>query len=456
MTNDQLEEYFCQDKSDWYIINNGGQKIWDNHKVEEFWDKIRTYKMAIKNYNFDNYVFPKFLRNGYYADSRKSTFKWDFWEANEVMDFNSDVSFISARFLDQAHFTAVKFTNVKFFYTVFEDSANFDHCLFIGQTNFGLTKFNDSGNFSYTQFDSAEFSNLNFERNTTTFFNAEFKNRVRFVNVNFNSRIIFRDIVLNEDSDFLFVCFNGNTDFGYARFKKRVLFDGVMGKVNLDMINCGEHSYKSISIEKKYLSTPPRICFKNSIFNRECYISSVDLKDVTFDLCDVSNLTFIRCVWIISNGRLITNEEGRELIDLEEHYRQLKRNFDDRKDWEKSGLAYVSEMEIRKMRLYKEKKYYQWFIYWFYGFFGGYTQDFKKPVISIAGLISISTLIFYFIDFNIVHSIQRSFKGALPYIEIGIQKPFSNYWLIIKNIETVLGGTFLTFFILAIRKRFKQ
>jgi hypothetical protein len=456
MTNNQLEEYFCQDKSDWYKINNGGQKIWDNYKVEEFWAKIRTYKMAVKDYNFDNYVFPKFQMNGYSPDTRKSSFQWDFWEVNEVMEFNSDVSFISSRFLDQAHFMAVVFTNVNFILTVFDDRANFNNSLFRGKTRFASPKFNNGVNYALSQFDTVEFSNINFDGNSVSFTNVEFNNKVRFVLTNFNSRTIFRDSIFNDDGEFSFVFFNDNTDFDHARFKKEVIFNNIVGKINLDMINCGEHIFSSNNKDKTYLSSPPKICFKNTYFSKDSFISRMDLKNISFDFCDVSNLTFRRCLWIITDGRLISNENGRDLIDSEEHYRQLKRNFDDRKDWEKSGLAYVSEMEIRKKRLFIEKKYYQWFIYWFYGFFGGYTQDFRRPMISIVALISISTLMFYFIDFNIIHGVERSIKGALPYFEIGIEKPFSSYWLIMKNVETVLGGTFLTFFVLAVRKRFKQ
>ncbi|MBC8756389.1 hypothetical protein H2O64_17065 [Kordia sp. YSTF-M3] len=113
-------------------------------------------------------------------------------------------------------------------------------------------------------------------------------------------------------------------------------------------------------------------------------------------------------------------------------------------------------MEMRKRRLFLEKKYYQWFIYKFYDVFGGYTQDFKKPILSILCLILMFSGIYYFIDYDILKALQRGVKGALPYMEIDTKNPFEGYWLILRNIELVLGGTFLAFFVLALRKRFKQ
>ena len=111
---------------------------------------------------------------------------------------------------------------------------------------------------------------------------------------------------------------------------------------------------------------------------------------------------------------------------------------------------------MRKRRLYLEGKNYQWFIYKFYDVFGGYTQDFRKPVVSLTGLIFIFSVLYFFIDYDVSNAIQRGIKGALPYMKIDIEYPTQFLWIILRNLEFILGGTFLTFFILALRKRFKQ
>ena len=72
------------------------------------------------------------------------------------------------------------------------------------------------------------------------------------------------------------------------------------------------------------------------------------------------------------------------------------------------------------------------------------------------GLTIVFSFIYFFIDYDIIKAIQRGIKGALPYIVIDTENPFKGYWLIARNLEFLLGGTFLTFFVLALRKRFKQ
>ena len=456
MTKEQLQKYFCQDKSNWYIINNGGQKVWDMQKVDEFWELIRIHKMDIKDYNFANFVFPKFQRNGSNPSTRESSFRSDFWKKRQITDFDKEVSFISAKFLSPALFSSVKFEKVQFIKTVFEENAQFNNCIFNDIANFSHFEFSEPVSFCGAKFNGrnrgAEFSSIIFGH-VSDFRNVIFNSRVRFVNSTFHLRSLFNNAVFNVDVDFKHNDFKNYLDLSNVQFFKKALFENNnFIRVNMESVNKKDFEY----LDKITPAFPPKINFVDSDFNSGFIISNTNLKDISFDNCDVTDLTFKRCDWAIQNDRLVINEVGRELKDSEEHYRQIKRNFNNKKNWEMSGLAYVSEMDMRRKRLWNEKNYYSWFLYWFYGYFSGYTQDIKKPILSIIALISISTLIFYFIDQNIVNGFQRSLKGALPYFEIGIEKPFAGYWLIIKNIETILGGTFLTFFVLALRKRFKQ
>ena len=111
---------------------------------------------------------------------------------------------------------------------------------------------------------------------------------------------------------------------------------------------------------------------------------------------------------------------------------------------------------MRKKRLWKEKRFVDWVIYKFYDLFGGYTQDYIRPLLCLFILSGISTVIYYFMDYSVLKAFQRGVKGSIPYLQIDIEKPFYGYWLIWKNIQLVLSGTFIAFFILALRKRFKQ
>ena len=74
---------------------------------------------------------------------------------------------------------------------------------------------------------------------------------------------------------------------------------------------------------------------------------------------------------------------------LEYTYRQLKKNFENSKDWELSGKAYRSEMKMRRSRLLcvAKRKYlffsyhfYEWVLYWIYGRMSGFTQSMLTPI----------------------------------------------------------------------------
>lgn len=225
MSNQEMIEYFCGDKTDWYSIDNGGRKIWDSEKVNEFWEKIKAHKMAIKDFNFDNFVFPKFQMNGYDSKNRKSTLRWDFWDKGQIMEFDDDASFVSAKFLDSALFMANKFKNVKFIQTKFEGDAFFDNISCQGTIDFGHLTFSNSVSFVGSEFKGilASFSSVVFE-GVADFRQINFNSRVRFINNRFNSRTLFNDSAFNDDCEFKHNDGSKTIDFSRVRFFKKALF----------------------------------------------------------------------------------------------------------------------------------------------------------------------------------------------------------------------------------------
>lgn len=456
INNKGTQEYFCRDKSDWYIINNGGQKEWDLSKVDEFWELIRINKMAQKDYNFDNFVFPKFQMNGHDPVKRKSNFNWDFWSKGQIKEFDGVASFVNSKFLAPALFSGTNFNNIKFILTVFEEGAHFHNLECNGRVEFGHLNIQKYISFYGSKFngsrDTLSFSSVIFDA-VTDFRDIQVHSKLRLINSSFNYRVLFNKAIFNEVVEFKHNDIFKSIDLSRVNFSKKVLFENNnFSSFKLDSINKESIELNGIN----HVPSPPKLEFIDSYFNQNCILSNIDLSNVSFINCDVSDLSFKRCDWIVKNNRLYSNENGKELKNFEEHYRQLKRNFDNRKHWEMSGFAYVSEMETRQKRLWEEKNYYSWFIYWFYGFFSRYTQDIKRPVVSLLVLILFSSIYYYFIDYSYLKAIQRGFKGALPYLLIDTENPFQGYWLILRNIEFLLSGTFFAFFVLALRKKFKQ
>jgi len=274
----------------------------------------------------------------------------------------------------------------------------------------------------------------------------------------FNYRVSFENAIFLGEMYFEFIVFTQGISFRHTIFKNKLLIRGTKFYGNLFFATAKFEELELIDIE-----IANGIFFHNHNFTSGAFFQRVNLTNTSFWQCDLTNTIFKECDWG-NHSRIRLHDEKdkysdhRDIKALEELYRQLKRKFDSDKDWELSGKAYVSEMEMRKKRLWKQGNYYSWFIYWFYGFFGGYTQSLLKPILSIISLVIVFSFIYFYIDYNVLYALQRGTKGALPYLSIDIAKDdqFNGYWLIARNIELVLGGTFLSFFILALRKRFKQ
>ncbi len=513
-----VREYFKKDKTDWYKEDDNNYKNWDSSKVIQFWNLIRKFFMPRgkekKMYDFRYFYFPEIISpsgfEGFFKEFKERVFseKIDFSGATflDIFSFSktifkqevkfkrvtfNDLYIVNAKFEKNVIFDYCEYQSININNSSFNEDSYFRHNIFNNESNFnnntfnGLTWFNDS-NFQ----SKAYFSRVIFLNNRTIFNEVEFHDDVEFDECVFHKEVQFMPTTFSKSVEFIRSEFHDKTSFNQSQFKGITIFDKPIFKEKTDFSYCyfEDINFKEINTHWPYrdynYTEPPKLYFKDVFFNSKTFIKNTDLTKLELDNSDVTNITFSRCIWDDQQNRLklinelpIRNIETKnqlklsdensskktsienlikKLRDSENHYRQLKKNFDSAKSWELSGKAYVSEMEMRKRRLYLEGKNYQWFIYKFYDVFSGYTQDFRKPMVSLVGLILLFSGLYFFIDYDFVKALQRGIKGALPYMQINTETKFEGYWLILRNIELVLGGTFLAFFVLALRKRFKQ
>ncbi|WP_430408668.1 hypothetical protein [Kordia sp.] len=521
------KDYFQKEKTDWYE-NNERMQLSLIIKESDFWKLIRKFSMPRgekkRLFDFSNFIFPAFEPQHLNELSIKGKSYDNFWKKEDNKVFTYSVNFNEAIFLKKSIFTDTVFqANIEFVNAKFNDGLIIGNCEFnkniifrkselesleiyestfqkemtfkdsecYGKLSVGTTNFKGFPSFYYSKFhQKAIFGKSEFSGHACRFNDSIFLEDVEFFECNFGNNTEFLAVTFSKKADFIRPEFHDKVSFNQSQFKGVTIFDLPIFKGKADFSYCyfEDVNFKEVntfwSRRKLNYTKPPELYFKDVFFNSKAFIKNTDLSALELDNCDVSNITFSRCVWNDDKNRLkLVNElphknietENRlklanhhpskkaavenlinKLRDSENHYRQLKKNFDTTKSWELSGKAYVSEMEMRKQRLWLEGKLYQWFIYKFYDVFGGYTQDFKKPIVSLVGLILVFSGLYFFIDYDISRAIQRGVKGALPYMQITTGTAFEGYWLILRNLELVLGGTFLAFFILALRKRFKQ
>ncbi|MFL0095487.1 pentapeptide repeat-containing protein [Tenacibaculum maritimum] len=510
-----LEAYFTSDKTSWFTLDEEKSKIWDTNKVSEFWERIREYKIKREDYDFSDYVFPEFEDFDENIEKESSGFNFSIDLRESQTKFQKEVVFLGATFLGNVCFRDCIFQGkVDFSCVEFCWQICITDCIFNKTTSFDHSIFHEGLVLTGSEFRS-EMSLCHAELKEHVVFEDNIFNKLYWPGVNFKTPAYLSDLMVNDKAIFFQNVFEEGVYFSNIIFKKNVDFSGVkstfriqfhevlfMKRVKFDYARIREKflihscsfldkcSFIKVKLEKFHLEDlnktiqkeehdpfffthgedlsdhlvekltkdplPPNLIFDSIGFDTDALFTRIDLRKVELYNCDVATIKFSRCDWNVDNKRLVLKNENNNYRDSEIHYRQLKKIFDSEKNWEYSGYSYVSEMEMRKKRLWKEKKYTDWLIYKFYGFFGGYTQNYLRPLFSLFILTVFSSAIYYFIDYNLLKAIQRGLKGAIPYLEIDTKKPFQGYWLIWKNIQLMLSGTFIAFFILALRKRFKQ
>jgi len=466
-TNTSIREYFKKSKTDWYTTNKNGGKNWDPEKLEEFWDKLYKHKIEKEDYDFSDFVFPNFIGGIKLHPSKNIVLNPGLWcLPSKKTLMQKKVSFNNVTFEGCVYFNNITFLgNVSFNNCNFNDTVTFLNCTFKNEVDFYHCGFKLITHFIRTTFE-----------NNTSIYKTGFLKGVDFHDISFSDKhktkleelktLDLHKISRNEFSEYnkfydVFLKSNNHKEIYESNIDKEVKIYNFL-KVTIKYFN-NENSFSekrvkeiiNLIVNDNHLTDDFQLNFENLNLPKTLTFRRVNLSKIGFKNVTLYDTNFQECIWG-GDKRIIFNNESENFNSSEGIYRQLKKNYESNKNWELSGLAYISEMEMRKKRLWNENEYFQWSIYSFYGCFGGYTQDFKKPIISLTVTIILFSFFYYFIDYDILKALQRGTKGALPYISIDTEKPFKGYWLILKNIELILGGTFLSFFILALRKRFKQ
>ena len=334
----QNEEYciFHCNKNDWYTENSDKMKEWDDNLVKKFWKEVREKiekeekDEDCDSHDFSCFIFPKLENLLITRIPRvKSVYNFDF----VAYFFKKPVDFARSKFLDD---------------------CTFENATFTKKVDFIEAKF---------------FS-------TTTFFNTRFDGFTKFSNTTFH----------------------GQVDFSKAKFseEKQTLFDNTQFLANEKNINNDEDKNLSFflkikSIKKRIIlflkkSTfkfkEPNAIFENIVFPspvvfRGCDLSYVSfwesrIHEVNFDECDFgvfykNETTQQKIIWNEKNLENNFNEKkvsnAKKYEKVESLYRQLKRNFDDKRDFQSAEDFYVGEMEMQKQRIKEEETMSFWSIF---------------------------------------------------------------------------------------------
>ena len=193
---------FHCNKDDWFTYQNE-KKIWDETKVEEFWRRIRKFKISKNDLDFFYYIFPKFEKYPQITDlitnkliagveKKEDNYKLKLKEKDDGKNFWSKDSILS--FEKKVHFNGSTFEDTTIFdFINFKESVNFIGCTFNNDVSFKKTTFNNSVQFPGVSFENRVFFVDNILNNTELeFWSSYFKARLLISNLySKNSKINF-------------------------------------------------------------------------------------------------------------------------------------------------------------------------------------------------------------------------------------------------------------------------
>jgi uncharacterized protein YjbI with pentapeptide repeats len=427
--------------------------------------------------------------------------------------FLGSVYFMGTRFHKKVHFNHVQFLGpVRFDNAVFSEDADFSGVSFNGEADFSTSRFLGNADFSGVRFSgNARFEralcegSANFEHavfsNGGDFAGVIFSNDVNFVNAKFKRYTSFRRTGFASDADFAVAQFASKADFRIAQFSNDANFEAVDFGAQADFERArflGYTDFRRITVDKDsenagtfflryaFFSDPNRV-----------YIGGPGVKKSSFIGTNIEGVHFVDAEWPRRKGlfkkyrKKAFDEELAEKVtakdektdedfivnweDAVEVYRKLRRNYEGRLAYETAGDFHYGQMECRRRD--PNRPWWDRTITWFYKKLFSYGENISKPLI----LVGFSFLVFT--GFFLLHGFPLT-DGPVVNWDWGFDKLFVGVWWKQLGSSTLFtirsafsfnvppGGnnslaaimfawklvavTLSTFFVLALRRRFKR
>jgi len=388
-----------------------------------------------------NFTFSNFIEESSFSDA---TFTESTWFTKTV--FGADANFIGARFSRRSYFQGAKF----------QKTATFSWANFAEEARFRQTEFKSDIDFSQAIFSGlARFSEIIFP-DTTLFTGTKFAEQASFHTVIFKNDSDFTEALFNKGGEFYDTHF-ASVKFTRARFYGPTTFDA---------------SDKVSMFDGEVLFTQTIIDPGDSVKFIEA-----DLPRCRFLGTDVRKVHFIGVTWACIGARNgvydeitpLQPGEQRQWAQIEELYRQLKQNYEERRDYERAGHFHIGEKEMRLKN--PDTPRHLRFLLWLYKWVSGYGEHYRLPLIWLAGLwllTSCTALVWGLTMGQGAYAVRLSpnssshWGWALLYgLETMFHLPAREFTptglgRAIHTFASILGPVFIGMFGLALRQRLKR
>ena len=270
-----------------------------------------------------------------------------------VATFTQEADFLNARFTQWACFNWATFTK----------KADFHNARFTQGADFYLARFTKEAKFYLATFtQQAAFLKARFTQEAD-FGGATFTLGADFSGATFTQRAYFREAIFKQEANFIGATFVGEANFTLAKFDES--FANFRGAQFGSGVGFRETKFRKDDDEVGAI-------FSLARFERpeKVVFYQTNLRQVLFHNCDVSRTVFSNVEWRRrENGKYMLFEEVVKLDKGEtgalkptegsadernygliaELYQQLKKNFDDRRDYWTAGDFHWGEMEMKRL-----------------------------------------------------------------------------------------------------------
>ena len=386
--------------------------------------------------------------------------------------FCENVSFASAVFCGEANFRNARFlglhkgnaTNdvvrdalmfgaVNFREVSFEQGADFTDAKFMVTSSFWKTTFSGDAVFSETEF--GEGADVEFSSTT-------FGKYCYFIKAQIRSKITFLECVFQEEAVFRNAAFQGFTHFHASTFERVARF----GNYSLEESEERRLNLRFVEMDME------RVAFR-----------SANLREVSFHNCSSLDKTeFFACLWNKAFNRQrvhcdelavrgckpkwgsreagvikYTPPSDEEWERVENTYRDLRRNFEDRRDYAGANEFYVGEMEMRRLakpRLERELLSLEAL----YRHLSTYGENWWKPLLYLFGLLVISSFVYagWPTDYSTLFLSLLHSLSVLTLLRISVAEPLHWSGQLMAILQLVLSPILITLSVLAIRRKLKR
>ena len=440
-------------------------------KGRKAFDEALAEHRKVKGDDFQHFVFPAL------ADFSKTEFKeranfmlvWFRDESRfDEAQFSGTADFNGSLFHGKTWFENAKFNNGALFsMTQFPGGAEFTAAQFDSRTSFGLAKFAQSAraSFQHAQFTGkTDFFSSTFGE--TAFMSARFTGPVEFFHTEFIGKANFAATEFASKCRFINVQFKSGANFHGSRFTGQTLIATVseLGGYGLPpILSGGEVDFRDVLIYP--LDT---ISIRNA-----------DLAQSRFLGTDLRKAEFVGVKWPKKGGRFRVYDEDAPLEgqtrawhDIEHLYRQLKQNYEDRKDYERASDFHYGEKEMRRrnkegtplglrvlLNLYWLVSGYgeRWVrpLLWFIAFLGAFTIGYLWR-----GLLKFQTATpsgaLKYVDFTHFLDVLVCSLQVMILLKPGYFETYDVWGRLIYTAQSVLGPILIGLFALAVRQRLKR